>query len=268
MGTVVTDNFDRYDSTPAPLVNVLENNSPPDGWVWQNYGFNYLGIEAAVPEIGLLTDYLTVSNGIGWRRYLCSENLSPDHGVELDTLEINTVGEGHTSLLLRGSNGDNFYSCQIKHKSGYCSINVRIGGINQELANTTITPPVSGSLPFKTHFRCDGTLLRLYYNTTLVLSVIRPSWTSGLDTNVKAGISHNNNADPINFGGKWDDFLAGDIPPPDLDPVNPDNPDVQCNVLNDTRRSALIGGRQDASLDSAMGLDDTVTTAKIGLIGD
>lgn len=244
--SLISDDFNRANSN-------LADSPSAQGWAWSNVGFN---------TIDIFSQRVDTSSAIGWRRYRADAIIADvNMAAEIDVL----AGSSHSLLLLKVIDGNNFVYCLVNHTTGFIAIRGRVGGLNQNLASTTIA---AFAPPYKLGFYQVAASTAVYIDDVQVLlggMVADPVILLGHH----AGISGDGSIgtviyDNFNAGSAFE--LGGQIGA--SAPVTDDsNPDVLRRILDEQRRANLLGGRMSTILTSALGLSDTVPTARVHLLG-
>ena len=244
---LISDDFNRANAD-------LSSSPSAEGWAWSNVGFN---------SIDIASQTASTSGAIGWRRYRADAIIAdPSMAAEIDVL----AGSQHSSLLLKVIDGNNFVYCLVLHETGEILIRGRIAGSNQTLASTTIAPFAP---PYKLGFYQVAASTAVYIDDVQVLvggMVADPVILLGHHAGISIDRSGSGPAEYDNFNAGSAFELGGQIGA--SAPVTDDsNPDVLRRILDEQRRANLLGGRMSTILTSALGLSDTVPTARVHLLG-
>lgn len=255
---LITDDFNRADQE-------LDTSVSAEGWAWErvNGGANFMRIDSDAGVDG--TPGVRSSSGSSNRRlYRAGESIAGEAmGAQVDIPnDINSEG---AFLALRVQDGDNYIWGGVAHATGAATIRFRLAGVETVVATDTVIVPAK---PYTMTFYIVGGACSLRLGQTEVLTgtitdaeVLLFDNFVGIYADLTGSVS---NVLYDNFNGGFPWLLGFGASPSTADASDPN---VQRSILDEQRRANLMGGRASTILTSALGLADTVPTARVHLLG-
>lgn len=275
---LISDDFNRPDQE-------LNGSVSAEGWAWEKVtgGANFIRIDSDEGKDG--TPGVRAGSGISFRAYRPNEPITPYFGMPLIGCQVDVCDRLNSSgfyLLIMFVDQSNWCSADFNHSTGFLRIQKKAGGAFTILGSDTVAVP---DLPYTAAFYFDGEKVHVLFDSVQVLEAEADTVVSDIKQGVDptsgwhelGGFSAGSYAgigQPLTSSGgmAYDNFQAGlpwlmgfmSNPTSALDASNPL---VRRHTLDEQRRSALLGGRQNTILTSSLGLTDAVPVARIHLLG-
>lgn len=257
-GELITDDFNRGDQS-------LTGSVSAEGWSWEKVNADPSSMK--IGSANGVDGTPGVRNGAGISTMVYRAGIDIPSallmGAQVDVSDqLNSKG---VQLAVSVTNSSNYIYASFSHADGALSINrVGLGG-SATLGSTTIAVPAR---PYTATLIQNGGNLSFYIGSVLKLSA------AGTDIEMlladqRVGLVYTGvqfvNMRVDNFRGGLPWLLGVGFPAPST--ADESDPNVQRSILDEQRRANLMGGRASTILTSALGLADTVPTARVHLLG-
>lgn len=259
MAGLVTDDFNRGDQT-------LTDSVSAEGWAWEKVAggaSSSMRIDSSAGVDG--TPGVQNGAGLNTMVYRAGINISSAGlmGAQVDV--ANHINSNGVQLGVSMTDASNYFFCSFSHSGAVSITQVGLGAVGSNvIGSDTIAVPAR---PYTATFIQDGAQFTFYIDgvskltaSSADLELVLADQRVGL---VFTGVQFPNmRVDNFRGGLPW---LLGIGTAPST--ADESDPNVQRSILDEQRRANLMGGRASTILTSALGLADTVPTARVHLLG-